>query len=417
MSLREPGRHALLFILITIFVDTVAFGIIIPVLPKLIADLGHTSISEAASYGGLLMFVFALMQFLFAPVIGNLSDRFGRRPVLLVSLAALGIDYVIMGLAPSLLWLFLGRMIAGVAAATFATANAYIADITPEEERAARFGLIGAAWGVGFVLGPAIGGLLGEIDMRLPFFAAAGLALANVVYGFVVLPETLPRDRRRPFVLKRANPLGAIAALARYPVIPGLLVAIVLYFIGHDVNPSTWTYYVLHKFQWSEGQIGLALAAVGLSSAVVSGTLVGPIVARLGEARTAYLGFCMAALSCFGYGFASEGWMIFPSIALGAFMGLVMPSLRSIMSQRVPEDGQGELQGAIASLMGLTAIFAPLIMTQVFRYFSTQEAVIYFPGASFLLAGTLMLVGALVVMVTLRQPAAAPSASSETHDF
>ncbi len=418
MSLREPGRHALLFILITIFVDTVAFGIIIPVLPKLIAELGHASISEAASYGGLLMFVFALMQFLFAPVIGNLSDRFGRRPVLLVSLAALGIDYVIMGLAPSLVWLFLGRMVAGVAAATFATANAYVADITPDDERAARFGLIGAAWGVGFVLGPAIGGLLGEMDMRLPFFAAAGLALANVVYGFVVLPETLGRDKRRPFVLKRANPLGAIAGLTRYPVIPGLLVAIVLYFIGHDVNPSTWTYYVLHKFQWSEGQIGLALAAVGLSSAVVSGTLVGPIVARLGEARTAYLGFCMAALSCLGYAFASQGWMIFPSIAVGAFMGLVMPSLRSIMSQMVPEDGQGELQGAIASLMGLTAIFAPLIMTQVFRYFSTQEAAVYFPGASFLLAGALMLLGALVVMLALRQPAAAATgpSSSEARD-
>jgi DHA1 family tetracycline resistance protein-like MFS transporter len=414
---RAPGRHALLFILITIFADTVAFGIIIPVLPKLIAELGDTSISEAASYGGLLMFVFAVMQFLFAPVIGNLSDRFGRRPVLLISLAALGIDYVIMGLAPSLVWLFLGRMVAGVAAATFATANAYVADITPDEQRAARFGLIGAAWGVGFVLGPAIGGLLGEMDMRLPFFAAAGLALANVVYGFVVLPETLARDRRRPFVLKRANPLGAIAGLARYPVIPGLLVAIVLYFIGHDVNPSTWTYYVLHKFQWSEGQIGLALAAVGLSSAVVSGTLVGPIVARLGEARTAYLGFCMAALSCLGYAFASQGWMIFPSIAVGAFMGLVMPSLRSIMSQMVPEDGQGELQGAIASLMGLTAIFAPLIMTQVFRYFSAQEAGVYFPGASFLLAGLLMLLGALVVMAVLRHPSAPPGQpSSETGD-
>jgi DHA1 family tetracycline resistance protein-like MFS transporter len=403
VSVRAPGRHALLFILITIFADTVAFGIIIPVLPKLIAELGDTSISEAATYGGLLMFVFALMQFLFAPVIGNLSDRFGRRPVLLVSLAALGIDYVIMGLAPTLVWLFLGRMVAGLAAATFATANAYIADITTEAERAARFGLVGAAWGLGFVLGPAIGGLLGELDLRLPFFAAAGLALANVIYGFIVLPETLARDKRRPFAMQRANPLGAIRALGRYPVIPGLFAAMVLYFVGHDVNPSTWTYYVLHKFQWTEGQIGLALAAVGISSAVVSGTLVGPVVARLGEARTAYLGFCLAALSCLGYSLAGEGWMIFPCIAVGAFMGLVMPALRSIMSKIVPEDGQGELQGAIASLMGLTAIGAPLIMTQTFRFFSMEGTPIYFPGASFLLAGVLMLFGAVVVMLTLKR--------------
>jgi DHA1 family tetracycline resistance protein-like MFS transporter len=398
---RTPGRHALLFILITIFVDTVAFGIIIPVLPKLIAELGETAISEAAVYGGLLMFVFALMQFLFAPVIGNLSDRFGRRPVLLVSLTALGIDYVIMGFAPSLVWLFVGRMIAGVAAATFATANAYIADITSEEERAARFGLIGAAWGVGFVLGPALGGLLGELDMRLPFFAAAGLALANVVYGLVVLPETLAEENRRPFVFWRANPVGALASIRGYPLVMGLFGALALYFLAHDVNPSTWTYYVIHKFHWSGAQIGLALAAVGFSGAVVSGTLVGPMVKRFGEATTAYVGLVLTGVSFVGYALASEGWMLFPSIVVGAFMGLVMPSLRSILSQRVPEDGQGELQGAIGSLTGLTAIVAPLVMTQVFRYFSMESAPVYFPGASFLLAGFLMVLAIFVVAVTL----------------
>ncbi|MFP6836048.1 MAG: TCR/Tet family MFS transporter [Pseudomonadales bacterium] len=401
MGPRTPGRHALLFILITIFVDTVAFGIIIPVLPKLIAELGETAISEAAVYGGLLMFVFALMQFLFAPVIGNLSDRFGRRPVLLVSLTALGIDYVIMGFAPSLVWLFVGRMIAGVAAATFATANAYIADITDEEERAARFGLIGAAWGAGFVLGPALGGLLGELDMRLPFFAAAGLALANVLYGLIVLPETLAEENRRPFVFWRANPVGAMASIRGYPLIMGLFGALALYFLAHDVNPSTWTYYVIHKFQWSGGQIGLALAAVGFSGAVVSGTLVGPMVKRFGEAVTAYVGLVLGGVSFVGYAMASEGWMLYPCIVVGAFMGLVMPSLRSVMSQRVPDDGQGELQGAIGSLTGLTAIVAPLVMTQVFRFFSTESAPVYFPGASFLLAGFLMVLAIFVVAVTL----------------
>ncbi len=391
---RVESRHALLFILITIFIDTVGFGIIIPVLPKLIAELSGTRISEAAAYGGWLMFVFALMQFLFAPVIGNLSDRFGRRPVLLLSLTALGVDYLIMGYAPSLAWLFAGRMIAGVAAATFATANAYIADITDEQSRAARFGLIGAAWGVGFVLGPAIGGLLGEIDIRLPFFAAAGLAGLNVLYGLLVLPETLAEANRRAFVFWRANPLGALAAIRGQPIVVGLFGALVLYFVAHDVNPSTWTYYVIHKFHWSGAQIGLGLAAVGLSGAVVSGTLVGPAVKRLGEAGTAYCGLILAAVSFIGYAFATSGWMLYPWIVLGAAMGLVMPSLRSIMSSVVAENSQGELQGAVASLMGLTAIMAPLVMTQLFRYFSM---------ASFLLAGCLMLGAAVVVLITLRR--------------
>jgi MFS transporter, DHA1 family, tetracycline resistance protein len=404
MTARPPGKHALLFILITIFIDTLGFGIIIPVLPKLIAELGHTTISEAAGYGGALMFVFALMHFLFAPVLGNLADRFGRRPVLLISLATLSVDYLIMGFATGLGWLFLGRLLAGASAATFATANAYIADITPESERAARFGLVGAAWGLGFVAGPAIGGLLGEFGPRVPFFVAALLALVNVVYGLLVLPETLPADRRRPFRFARANPIGALNALRPYPVVITLFGALVLYFMAHDVNPSTWTYYVIHKFQWTEGQVGLALAAVGIASAVVSGTLVGPLVRRLGERRAAGVGFVLAAVSFFGYAFATEGWMLFPCIAIGGFMGLVMPSLRGIMSAAVPADQQGELQGAISSLMGLTAIVSPLVMTQAFRIFSSEAAPVYFPGASFFLAGCLALAALGIVHAALRRP-------------
>jgi DHA1 family tetracycline resistance protein-like MFS transporter len=406
MNARPPGRHALLFILITIFIDTLGFGIIIPVLPRLIAELGHTSVSAAAGYGGALMFVFALMHFLFAPVLGNMADRYGRRPVLLLSLAVLSVDYLIMGLATGIGWLFLGRLLAGAAAATFATANAYIADITPEQERAARFGLVGAAWGIGFVAGPAIGGLLGELGPRVPFFAAAALALVNVIYGLLVLPETLPAERRRPFSLARANPAGAFAALRHYPVVVTLCGAMVLYFMAHDVNPSTWTYYMIHKFGWSESQVGLGLAAVGISSAVVSGTLVGPLVKRLGEARAAYLGLVLAALGFFGYAFANEAWMVFPCIAVGAFMGLVSPSLRGIMSRSVHPDQQGELQGAIASLMGLTAIFAPLVMTQVFRIFSAPDAPLHFPGASFFLAGCLMLCAIVIVAAAMRHSAA-----------
>jgi len=402
MAGRKPGRHALLFILITIFIDTLGFGIIIPVLPKLIAELGHTTLSEAAGYGGALMFVFALMHFLFAPVLGNLADRFGRRPVLLVSLATLAVDYLIMGLATGIGWLFLGRLLSGASAATFATANAYIADITPEADRAAKFGLVGAVWGIGFVAGPVIGGLLGELDPRAPFFAAAGLAMLNVVYGLLVLPETLPAEQRRPFRFARANPIGALNALRPYPVVTALFGALVLYFMAHDVNPSTWTYYVMHKFHWSESQVGLGLAAVGITSAIVSGTLVGPIVKRLGELRAASMGFVLAAASFFGYAFATEGWMLFPCIAIGGFMGLVMPSLRGILSRAVPPDQQGELQGAISSVMGLTTIFAPLIMTQAFRIFSAEDAPVQFPGASFFLAGCLALLALWVVHAAVR---------------
>lgn len=400
---RAPGKHAMLFILITIFIDTVSFGVIIPVLPTLIAELGDTTVADAALVGGRLMFVFALMQFVFAPILGSLSDRFGRRPVLLLSLTVLGIDYIIMGFASSLLWLFVGRMLAGAAAATFSTANAYIADITSEEERASKFGLIGAAWGIGFVLGPALGGLLGEVDMRLPFFVAAGLALANVAYGFFVLPETLAPANRRAFTLARANPIGAVRAMSAYPVVGGLLIAYLVYMVAHDANPSTWTYYVLHKFEWSTSQIGIALAVVGLSGAIVSGTCVGPTVKALGEARTAYLGLVLTAISFFGYAFATEGWMLYPAIAIGAGMGLVMPALRSIMSAAVPSDQQGELQGATASIQGLTMIFSPLIMTQTFSYFSSPGAPIDFPGAAYFLAGVLCLVMIVIVITVLRR--------------
>lgn len=391
------GPHALSFLLIAIFVDTLGFGIVIPVLPGLLTELSGGSLADAAAWGGALAFVFALMHLIFGPVLGNLSDRYGRRPVLLGSMAMLAVDYLIMASAGSLVWLFVGRLLTGVSAATFATANAYIADITPERERAARFGLIGAAWGMGFVAGPALGGLIGELGPRVPFLVAAALAGANVLYGLLVLPETLAPERRRPFQLSRANPVGAFRALRGYPLVPPLFIAVILYFIAHDVNPSTWTYYVLHRFQWSTAEVGLALAAVGLSSAVVSGTLVGPVVRRFGELQAATAGLVLSAVSFFGYAFASADWMIFACIAVGAFMGLVMPALRGLLSRTLPAEQQGELQGALSSLMGLTAIIAPVLMTQTFSIFSAPDARLAFPGASFFLAGCCALTALLAV--------------------
>ena len=410
MRVSADNPHAVTFLMVTLFVDTLGFGLIIPVLPGLLSDLSGGTVAAAAAWGGGLMFVYATMQFFFSPVIGNLSDRFGRRPVLLLSLATLAVDYVIMGLAPTLFWLFIGRLLSGASAATFATANAYVADVTPEAERARKYGLIGAAWGVGFVVGPALGGVLGELSPRLPFFVAAGLAALNACYGYFVLPETLPEERRRAFDLRRANPVGALRVVRRDAVVFALFCGLAIYFVAHDVNPTTWTYYVVHRFAWSPLEVGLALGVVGMSSAVVSGTLVGPVVARIGEARAIYLGLACSAICYFGHAFAPVGWALFPFIAIGAFVGLVMPSLRGVLSRRFAAEARGEMEGAIASLISLVAIASPLILTQTFQYFSSEAAPIYFPGASFFLAGILAL-GALTCFarVLARNPELIPA--------
>jgi DHA1 family tetracycline resistance protein-like MFS transporter len=264
-------KRATIFILITILLDTIGFGIIAPVMPELIMELTGEGIGQAARYGGWLLFIYAVMQLFFAPILGNLSDRFGRRPVLLCSLTAFGLDYILMGMAPTLTWLFVGRALAGVFGATHATANAYVADITAPDQRAKSFGLIGATWGIGFMIGPVVGGLLGEYGPRVPFFAAAGLALLNVVYGSIVLTESLSEENRRPFAWKRANPIGAIHQMRRYPVVIGLFFAVVFYQIAHDANPSTWSFYTMLKFGWSERDIGLSMGAVGLMMAIVQG--------------------------------------------------------------------------------------------------------------------------------------------------
>ena len=393
--------RGLIFILLALFIDTVGFGIIIPATPELIMLLTGEGLSAAARYGGWLLFTFAAFQFFAAPVLGNLSDRFGRRPVLLVSMLAFGLDYLVMGFAPSLTWLFFGRAVAGICGATYPTANAYVADITPPGQRARFFGLVGAAWGVGFIVGPALGGLLAKFGPRLPFFVASALAFANVTYGFFALPESQPVEARRPFSLKRANPLGSFLAMRRFPIVVGLIGALLFYQVAHDANPSTWTYYTMEKFHWSEFDVGLSMAFIGLTFAIVQATLVGPIVAIVGERRTIYLGLSLYVVGFLGLAFSTEGWMVYACIIPFALGTTANPSIKAIMSRALPANMQGELQGVIAGLAGMTAIVAPVIMTQLFGHFTAAGASVYFPGVSFFAAGILTALALLVATLVL----------------
>jgi len=382
------SRYALAFIFATMLIDTIGLGIIIPVSPKIISELTHESLSGAAWWGSWLMGIFALMQFLFAPIIGNLSDRFGRRPVLIVSLVALAIDYAITGWAPTIAWLFVGRFLSGMAGATYPTVNAYIADVSPPEKRAANFGLTGAAFGLGFILGPGIGGFVGDHwGPHAPFFVAAAFALANALFGLVVLKESLPPERRRAFEVWRANPVGTLAALRRYPMIFGLIGVTILMRLAHDSLPTTWTYYTMLKFGWTPGDVALSLMAVGALTAVSFGFLPRIVVPLIGETRSVYIGFLAAGVGYLGYAFASRPWMIYAWMVPWAFGGLSNPALNAIMSRGVPANEQGELQGALASVGSITSIAAPLIMSNLFWYFTSGRAPLYFAGASFLLAG------------------------------
>jgi DHA1 family tetracycline resistance protein-like MFS transporter len=405
----RASRFALLFIFITMFVDTVGLGLIIPVTPKIIVTLIGGTISGAAPYGGWLFDAYAVMQFLCAPIIGNLSDRFGRRPVLIVALAALGTDYMITGLAPTIAWLFIGRCLSGAAGGAYSTANAYIADVSLPEKRAANFGLVGAAFGLGFIAGPAIGGLLGQYGARLPFFAAAGLAFANALFGFFVMSESLAPENRRKFELLRANPLGSLLALRRFPMVFGLFGVFVLMRFAHDANPSVWTYYTMLKFHWTTAQVGYSLMAVGAMATVVYGFLTRIIVPRIGEQRSVYLGLAAGATGFAGYALATQGWMLFGWMALWSFMGLAMPALNAIMSRQVSPDEQGELQGALASLGSLTSIAAMPSMSYLFAWFTGASAPVYFPGSAFLAASLCLVSAALVFARARTTPVLSPA--------
>jgi DHA1 family tetracycline resistance protein-like MFS transporter len=406
MSDKASNTKPLIFIFITVMIDTIGLGIIIPVLPQLITGLTDSKISVAAQYGGALAVVYAVTHFFFAPVLGNLSDAYGRRPVLLLSLFALGIDYVLMGYAPTIIWLFVGRFIAGAAGATFAVANAYIADTSAPEDRAKNFGLIGAAFGIGFVLGPALGGLLIEFGPRAPFFVAAALAFANMAYGYFILPETLAPENRRPFHLKRANPVGSIIQMNKYPLVLGLIIAALFYQIAHDANPSIWSYYTIEKLSWTPRDIGWSLAMVGISIAFVEGILIRFIIPRIGEKRAVYFGYVMAAIGFTGFALADTGTAMMLWIIPWSLMGIAGPALRAIIANQVPDDQQGELSGAMASMISLTAIISPVIMTQTFGFFASKASPVYFPGAPFILAAGMIIIAIIVVQhVTSRQPA------------
>lgn len=401
--MNQKQNHAIVFIIATVVIDSMGIGIIIPVMPDLIRELSHTELSEAALWGGYLSFVYAFMQFLFSPTIGNISDRFGRRPVLLLSLSVLVIDYVIMGFAPSLWLLFVGRIIAGIAAATYSTASAFIADISAPKQRAQRFGLIGAGFGIGFILGPLIGGLVAEYGTRAPFFAAAALALINLCYGLWAMPESLTTEKRRAFSWRRANPLGAAKQILKLPMVAWFIVAMFLFSLAHNVYPAIWSFYCKQAFNWSNAQIGLSLAAVGIGFAIVQGGLIRVFLRKLGESNTVLLGLLFNLLALSGLAFAYQSWMVYALMPFSALGAVVSPALTGLMSQQVPDDAQGELQGALSSVTGMTFIIGPLLMTQLFGYFTGSDAPVYFPGVPFLAAAILTVMALMPFMIGLRR--------------
>ncbi len=391
------------FIFITVLVDVIGWGVIIPVMPRLIATLKNIPVNEASKDGGWLLFVYACMQFVFAPVLGNLSDKYGRRPVLLFSLFGFGIDYLFLALAPTYAWLFIGRIVSGITGASFTTASAYIADISTNETRAKNFGMLGAAFGLGFIIGPGIGGLLTSFGLRAPFYAAAILTLLNWLYGYFVLPESLSKENRRAFSWKKANPLGSLQFLGKYPALSGLVFSLILIYLAAHAVQSNWSFFTIYQFKWSEKMVGLSLAVVGVLIAAVQGGLIRIINPKLGNERSVYVGLVLYSLGLFLFAVATQSWMMFAFLVPYCLGGIAGPALQAIISGHVPPNEQGELQGALTSLMSLTSIFGPLIMTNLFYFFTKTGAPVHFPGVSFLLGAILMLISAILAYFTLKQ--------------
>jgi MFS transporter, DHA1 family, tetracycline resistance protein len=389
-SVAKARGAALVFIFITIVVDVLALGIIIPVLPKLVEGFLRGDTARAAEFFGLFGTVWALMQFIFSPVLGALSDRYGRRPVILISCFGLGLDYILMAMAPTLWWLFAGRVISGITAASYPTAGAYIADVTPPEKRAAGFGMIGAAWGVGFVMGPALGGLLGEVNPRLPFWVAASLTLLNALYGLFVLPESLAPENRKAFSLRRANPVGSLVLLRSHPELLGLSLVNFTYMLAHQVLPSVFVLYTSFRYGWSERATGLSLAFIGVFNIIVQAGLVKRIVARFGERRALFAGLLCGCAGYAIYGLAPVGIAFLSAMPVFAFMGLVGPSAQGLMTRHVGPSEQGQLQGANSSIIGITGLIGPGLFTLTFASFIGSHRDWRLPGAPFLLAALLM---------------------------
>ncbi len=399
MSARQP---ALGFIFVTLFLDVLGIGLVIPILPELVREFQGGNTQAAAQTFGWLAALYSLMQFLFAPVLGSLSDRFGRRPVILGSLFGSGLDYLLLAFAPSLPWFFAGRVIAGITGANITAATAYIADVSPPEKRAQNFGLIGAAFGLGFVAGPALGGWLGHIGLRVPFFAAAALTLLNWAYGAFILPESLPQASRRPFSWSRANPVGSLLALRRYPVVLGLTGTFFLINLAHQVFPATWVLYTKYRFQWTELDTGLSFAAVGVMAAVVQGGLARKIIPRLGERASVLAGLGIATATYLGYGIANQGWMMYAMIIFGSFGGICGPAAQGLISRGVRADEQGAVQGALASLGSVAGIIGPPIAAGLFSRFTGPQALAHLPGAAFFFGGFLTVIAWLLAARSFR---------------
>jgi DHA1 family tetracycline resistance protein-like MFS transporter len=387
-------QAALGFIFITLLIDVTGFGIIIPVVPGLITELIHGDLSQASKYGGWLMGAYAVMQFVFAPVLGNLSDRYGRRPVLLFSLFGFGSDYLFTAFAPSIGWLFVGRIVAGITGASMTTAMAYIADVSTPEKRAQNFGLVGAAFGLGFIIGPVIGGLIGTFGTRTPFFVAAGLCFLNWLYGYFILPESLSKQNRRPFQWKRANPVGSLMQIKKYPALTGLIGSLVLIYLAAHAVQSTWSYYGMEKFGWHKKEVGISLGVVGAMVALVQIFVIKKAIPALGQAKCVYTGLVLYSIGMLLFGLASQGWMMYTFTIVYCLGGIAGPALQGIMSGQVPSNEQGELQGTLNSMISITTIVGPLMMTNLFAWFTSKNAPIQLPGAPFFAGALLTIVSA-----------------------
>ncbi|MEM7778807.1 MAG: TCR/Tet family MFS transporter [Pseudomonadota bacterium] len=410
---KPATRSTLFFVALIVFIDMVGIGLIIPVLPSLLEEVTGQGPDQTAEIGGYLLFAYALMQFTFAPIIGGLSDRFGRRPVLLVTLFMLGIDYAIMAWAPTLFWLFVGRVLSGIMGASWAAANSCIADVASKEERGKFFGIMGAAGAGGFVIGPALGGLLGSVDVRLPFIAAAVLAIAGAAVGYFLLKETLPKERRRPFTMARANPLGTLLQMTRHPVVLGFLAVIFFSQLAAQSHITIWAYHTELVFGWSELEIGLSVALFGTMLVIVQGGLTGKVIARIGPQRTILLGFFLSFPANFVFAFAPTGSYMIIGILIGCISGLCFPAMQQIMSSTIAEDAQGELQGAIASTISITSIFGPLVMTSTFGTFADDQGP-FFPGAPYLVAASLSAIAIGIAFWNINRSGSAERAQSET---
>lgn len=413
----HPGarKAALAFIFVTVLIDVLAFGLIIPVLPHLIQDFAGGDTAHAAYWVGLFGTVFALIQFVTAPIQGALSDRHGRRPVILLSCLGLGLDFIFMALATSLPWLLVGRIISGITSASFTTANAYIADVTAPDQRARGYGMIGAAFGLGFIVGPLLGGWLGAIDLRLPFWFAAGLALLNFCYGWFVLPESLPKEKRAAtFDWSHANPVGTLVLLRRYPQVFGLAAVVVIANLAHYVYPSIFVLFADYQYRWGPREVGWVLAAVGVCSVIVNALLVGRVVKRLGERRALLLGLGGGTLGFVIYGFAEVGWVFLIGIPVSALWALAAPATQALITRQVGADVQGRIQGALMSLVSLAGIVGPAIFAGSFGLFIGPTAPMHLPGAPFLIAAALLLAAVLIAWRYARVPADAPVAMALT---